>query len=206
MENIFSEIVPILIIWMVSLLFIFFLMFVAMRKDNRRYNNPSFLKKITPISLATAIGSLAIIKLFALLIMPLSKYAAHTMVFIAPLLIIFTYLPSWRTPKHNQKEAVKIMYAHRIPLSEINETIADKFPGVPQEKIRIYSESENSETLCFLPYETEYAEREDNFLAELYPYPSLAQAINIAKVKDFEMKKTRIFFFRGILHFTIERK
>lgn len=212
MEKTYTELVLILGMGIASFLTYIFLAFVA-RKDMRRYNNPGLLEKILPISLASSIGIFAAIKLLSFTVgqMGLDHFSylfgivGYPMAFIVPLIFMMTYMESVRTPKHNQKEAVKIMYAHNVPLREIIETVTNKFPRIPQERILIYPEPGNLETLCLLPHQVEYTEHENSFSTVLHPYPSLAQAVDIAKEKDFEMKKTRIFFFGGALHFAIEK-
>ncbi len=212
MQKTYIELLLIFGMGIASFLMYILLTFIA-RKDMRRYNNPGLFKNILPISLASSIGIFAPIKLLSFTVGQMGLYyfsylfeaVGYPMAFIAPLVFTMTYMESVRTPKHNQKEAVKIMYAHNVPLREIIETATNKFPRVPQERILIYPEPGNLETLCLLPHQAEYTEHEDSFSTVLHPYPSLAQAVDIAKEKDFEMKKTRMFFFRGSLHFAIAK-
>lgn len=211
MEKTYNELLVLFGIWAASFLAYLFLMFAA-RKDVRRYKNPSILKTILPISLASSVGIFAILKLcsFTMEQMGLHHFAylfgivAFPMAFIASIVFAMTFTESMRKPKHNQEETVEIL--DDTPLNKIAETIADKFPNVPRGRIRIFSKYGKPDTLCFLPYELTLQNHDDSFDTKVYPYSSLEQVMEISKTKDYEMKKTKLFFFNGELYISIDKQ
>jgi hypothetical protein len=104
MEKTYSELLMLLAVWSTS--FVGFLLFIFVtRKNNKKYNNPSIIKVLLPLSIATTVGMFALVKLLAVLF--ISEYVGNTveviafaMAFVVPDLFLPVFLISRRTSKN----------------------------------------------------------------------------------------------------------
>ena len=117
--------------------------------------------------------------------------------FFASIIFPLFRLEEGKKPRHDQKQFVEL--DENLSLAEIEKVISKKFPDTDLSYIGISSGfPDKQDVLRFLPYDfSQFIEHDDNFATKIYYPCSLGIATEIAKIKDPEMKKTKIYFFNG---------